>query len=242
MPAGGEVEPHKSVAGLHQRHEHFGIGRGAGMRLHIGKAAAEQFGDAVDRKPLGDIDILAAAVIALAGQTFGIFVGQHRTLRLKHGAADDVLGRDQLDLVALAMKLELDGLGDLGIAVGDSGREEILFGNIGLVGDRHNAFLACGSCFGLPRSARPGKTLERVIHRRPGSRQRETARLDTKAWDISAYTAAIFRDFGGAAASGHPPRVCARVSWLRVSPGRPGRRANRCLRGTARRRRMPTRR
>ena len=105
MAAGGEVEPHEGVARLHQRHEHFGIGRGAGMRLHIGKRAAEQFGHALDRQPLGDIDELAAAVIALARQAFGIFVGQHRALRLEHGAADDVLRRDQLDLVALAAKL-----------------------------------------------------------------------------------------------------------------------------------------
>ena len=64
MPAGGEIEPHERVAGLHQRHEHFGIGGRAGMRLHIGEAAAEQLCHPLDRQPLGDIDELAAAVIA----------------------------------------------------------------------------------------------------------------------------------------------------------------------------------
>ncbi len=70
---------------------------------------------ALDRKLLGDVDELAAAVVALAGIAFGVFVGHHRALRLEHGAGDDVLGGDQLDLVALAAGLKLDGLGDLGI-------------------------------------------------------------------------------------------------------------------------------
>ena len=102
MPAGGEIEPHEGVAGLHQREEHLGVGRGAGMRLHIGELAAEQLGHPLDRQPLGDVDELAAAVIALARQAFGIFVGQHRALRFQHRARDDVLRGDQLDLVALA--------------------------------------------------------------------------------------------------------------------------------------------
>ena len=41
MAAGGEVEAHEGIAGLHQRHERFGIGGGAGMRLHVGEGAAE---------------------------------------------------------------------------------------------------------------------------------------------------------------------------------------------------------
>ncbi len=94
------------------------------MRLHIGERAAEQAGDALDGEPLGHIDELAAAVIALARQAFGVFVGEHRALRLEHGAADDVFRRDQLDLVALAAELELDRLGDFGIGFGERGGEK----------------------------------------------------------------------------------------------------------------------
>ena len=50
---------------------------------------------------LGDVDELAAAVVALARQAFGIFVGQNRALRFQNGARNDVLRGDQLDLVAL---------------------------------------------------------------------------------------------------------------------------------------------
>ena len=146
MAAGGEVEPHEGVAGLHQRHEHFGIGGGAGMRLHVGEGAAEQLGHPLDRQPLGDVDELAAAVIALARQAFGILVGQHRALRFEHGAADDVLRRDQLDLVALAAELERDGIGDLRIAVGQRGGKQAFVRRLGALGHRHASLLAEMGC------------------------------------------------------------------------------------------------
>ena len=119
MPACGEIEPHERVAGLHQCHEHFGIGGRTGMRLHIGETAAEQLCHPIDRHTLGDIDELAATVVALARQAFGIFVGQHRALRFEHGAADKVLGCDQLDFIALAAELERNGIGDFGIGFGE---------------------------------------------------------------------------------------------------------------------------
>ena len=71
---------------------------------------------------LGDVDELAAAVIAPARIALGIFVGHHRALRFEHGAGDDVFGGDQLDFVALAAEFELDGAGDLRIAVGEARR------------------------------------------------------------------------------------------------------------------------
>ena len=107
------------------------------MRLHIGERTAEQPGDALDGEPLGDIDELAAAVIAFARQAFGVFVGQHRALRLEHGAADDVFRRDQLDLVALAAELELDRLGDFGVGLGERGGEEPLIRGFCFLTDRH---------------------------------------------------------------------------------------------------------
>ena len=121
MAAGGQIEAHEGVAGLHQRHEGRGVGLRAGVRLHVGEAAAEQLLDPLDRQRLGHVDVLAAAVVALARQTFGVLVGQHRALRLEHGAADDVLRRDQLDLVALPAEFAPDHLGDLGIGLGQGG-------------------------------------------------------------------------------------------------------------------------
>ena len=101
VAAGGEVEAHERVARLHQRQEHALVRLAARVRLDVGEAAVEQDAGALDRELFRDVDELAAAVIALARIALGVFVGQHRALRLEHGAGDDVLGGDQLDLVAL---------------------------------------------------------------------------------------------------------------------------------------------
>ncbi len=72
------------------------------------------------------VDKFAAAVIALTRQALGVFVGQHRALRFKDGAADDVLRRDQLDLVALAAEFAGNGGRDVRIALAERGGEERL--------------------------------------------------------------------------------------------------------------------
>ena len=105
VAAGVEAHAQDGVAGLDQRLEHALVGLAARIRLHVGEAAAEQLLGPLDGQVLGDVDILAAAIVALARIAFGVFVGHHRALRLHHGAGDDVFGGDQLDLVALAAKL-----------------------------------------------------------------------------------------------------------------------------------------
>ena len=111
------------------------------MRLHIGEAAAEQFCHPLDRQPLGHIDELAAAVIAPPRQPFGIFVGQHGALRLEHGAADDILRGDQLDVVALAAEFQPDGVGDFRIGVGQRFGKEALIHGFCALGNRHSSLL-----------------------------------------------------------------------------------------------------
>jgi hypothetical protein len=78
----------------------------------------------LDRERLGDVDELAAAVVAPAGIAFGVLVRHHRALRLEHGAGDDVLRGDELDLLALTTELELDRAGDLRIGAREVRREE----------------------------------------------------------------------------------------------------------------------
>src|SRR3569832_2220894 len=115
MPTRREVEAHENVAGLEQREEHRLVRLRAGMRLHIGEGTVEQTAGAVDRELLGDIDEFAAAIVAAAGITFRVFVGEDRALRLEHGAADDVLRRDQFDLVLLTGQFLSDSRGNLRI-------------------------------------------------------------------------------------------------------------------------------
>ena len=129
VPAGGEIEAHERVAGLHQRQEHALVGLAAGVRLNVGEAAVEQDAGPLDRELLGDVDELAAAVIAPAGITLRIFVGHHRALRLEHRARHDVLRGDELDLVALAADFQLDRPGDLRIGLAERrGKERVRAG------------------------------------------------------------------------------------------------------------------
>ncbi len=105
VAAGGEAEAHDRVAGLEQRHHHRAIGLRAGMRLDVGELAAEQFLGSLDGQRLDRVGRGAALVIAAAGIAFGIFVGEHRALRLEHRAADDIFRSDELDLGLLAGQL-----------------------------------------------------------------------------------------------------------------------------------------
>ena len=58
---------------------------------------------------------LAAAVVALAGISLGILVGEHRAHGFEHGFADKVLGSDQLQPFVLAPSFVVDGRGHLRI-------------------------------------------------------------------------------------------------------------------------------
>ena len=126
MTARGEVQTHESVARLHQGHEDPLIGLAAGIGLHVGEPAVEQLAGALDRQILGDVDELAAPVIASARVAFRIFIGHHRALRLEHGARHDIFRGDELDPVALTAELEFDRAGNLRIGVGEGcGKERV---------------------------------------------------------------------------------------------------------------------
>ena len=93
------------------------------LRLHVGEAAAEQLLGAVDGELLGDVDVLAAAVVALARDSLRRTCWSARVPAASSTALrDDVLRGDQLDLVLLAAELLADGGGDLGIGLGDAWR------------------------------------------------------------------------------------------------------------------------
>ena len=124
VAAGGEIHAHEHVAWLHQGHEHGLVRLRAGVGLHVGELATEQRFGPVDRQPLDVVDLLAAAVVAPAWIALGVLVGEHRSLRLEHGARDDVLRRDQLDLPPLPREFPLDWGEQLRITLGEAGGEE----------------------------------------------------------------------------------------------------------------------
>ena len=115
VAAVGEREAQDLVAGVGDRGEHRGVGLGAGVRLHVGVFGAEELLGAVDRELLGDVDVLAAAVVAAAGVALGVLVGQHRALGLQHGARGEVLAGDHFEGAALAAELRREDGGDLGV-------------------------------------------------------------------------------------------------------------------------------
>ena len=59
-----QVHAEHGVARLEQRHVDRHVGLRAGVRLHVGVLGAEERLGAGDRRPLDDVDELAAAVVA----------------------------------------------------------------------------------------------------------------------------------------------------------------------------------
>jgi hypothetical protein len=102
VPAVRQAHAEDGVARLQHRHVHGGVGLRARMRLHVGEIGAEQRLRRSIASCLGDVDVLAAAVVALARVALGVLVRQHGTLRLHHARARVVLRRDQLDVIFLA--------------------------------------------------------------------------------------------------------------------------------------------
>ena len=70
---------------------------------------AEQPCHALDRQTLDLIDVRTAAVVARAGIALGVFVRQVAANSLHDGLTREILGRDQLQMVALALQLARHG-------------------------------------------------------------------------------------------------------------------------------------
>ncbi len=110
-----QAHPEDLVAGADQRHHRRRVGARAGIRLDVDGLGAEQRLGAVDRQRLDDVDVLAAAVVALAGQALGVLVRQGRALAVHDRLRDEVLGRDHLERRLLPPRLRGEQVRDLGI-------------------------------------------------------------------------------------------------------------------------------
>jgi hypothetical protein len=87
--------------------------------LDVGVLGAEQGLAALDGEVLGDVHLLAAAVVAPAGIALGVLVGHHAALGLQDRGTGEVLRGDHLQGRALAALLALDGGRDGGVGLGD---------------------------------------------------------------------------------------------------------------------------
>ena len=126
MPARGQIQAHDGVARIEQGQKHRLVHLAAGIGLNIRETGPEQLLGALDGQVLDDVDVFAAAIIALAGVALGIFVGQDRALGLKHSLGHDVFRGDQLDLVLLATKFFFDGGKHLRISAIQAGPEKCI--------------------------------------------------------------------------------------------------------------------
>ena len=96
------------------------VGLGAGMRLDVDVLRARVERErALLGEDLGDVDELAAAVVALARQALGVLVREPAALGLHDGSRDVVLARDELDVLVLAPPLALHRLPEVGVDLGD---------------------------------------------------------------------------------------------------------------------------
>ena len=127
MPAVGQVHAQHRVSGLNQSEIHREVGLGAGMGLDVGVFRAEQLFGPLDGEGFHLVHALAAAVIALAGITFGVFIGENRTHGGHNSRGDQVFGSDQLDIPSLAGQLLLHGCAQFRVVLGDkvNGRQQI---------------------------------------------------------------------------------------------------------------------
>lgn len=117
MSAVGEIHAHDRVARLARCKEHGEIGARARVGLHVAVFAAEQLFEPLPRKVFGDIHKLAAAVVAVRGVAFGIFIGEMGARRGEYRGGDEVLARNELYVVLLAVELETQRVGYLGVGL-----------------------------------------------------------------------------------------------------------------------------
>ncbi len=119
VTAVGQIHAHNRVAGLEQGEEDGEVGLGTGVGLDVGMGRAEQFFDPIDGDLFDFVHEFAAAVVALAGQTFRVLVGQHRSLRRHHGGGGEILAGDQFQVILLALEFLANQGGDRGVLGGE---------------------------------------------------------------------------------------------------------------------------
>ena len=113
MATVAQVHAHHGVSDIKKGKVYCQISLSTAVRLHVGVLGAEKSACPVDCNLLYLIHIGAAAVIALAGETLCVFIGEHAA----HGGHDcggnEVLAGDELDVLALPCQFAVHGGGDV---------------------------------------------------------------------------------------------------------------------------------
>ena len=91
------------------------IGLGSVMGLDVRVVGAEKLLGAVDSEFFGYVHVFAAAVIALAGIAFGVFICEDGAEGFEDGFGGVIFGGDELQVLLLAQDFALDGFVKLGV-------------------------------------------------------------------------------------------------------------------------------
>ena len=118
VSAGSQAQAEHLVSGIDHCHISGQIRLGTGVRLHVGMLCSEQFLGSFDRQRLNFIYVLTAAVIASAGITFRVFVGENCAHRSEDRRRHDVLGSYQFNVAFLSVEFSLDRLGNFRVRLG----------------------------------------------------------------------------------------------------------------------------
>ena len=116
MTAVAEIHAEYRVAGLQKCKIYRDVRLRAGVRLNVRVLSSEKLLCSVYRELLDNVDILATAIVSRAGIALGIFIGKVASHSLHNGAAGEVFGRYQLDVVALTLKFLFHCTVQLGVA------------------------------------------------------------------------------------------------------------------------------
>ena len=116
-----ELEAEDAVALPDERVHRGRVGLGAGVRLDVRVGRAVQRLGPLAGEVLGDVDVLAAAVVPLARVALGVLVRQHAPLGGQDGARGEVLARDHLERAALTGDLLREHGGELRVDVLERG-------------------------------------------------------------------------------------------------------------------------
>ncbi len=119
VAAMGEVEAEEGVAGFEQCEEDRAVGLGARVRLDVYAERAafdgEELAGTLAGDVLGNVDELAAPVVAPTGQAFGVLVGERTAHRFENSQRRVVLRCDELEVGALTGDFGDHGGVDFGI-------------------------------------------------------------------------------------------------------------------------------
>ena len=118
MAAVSQVHAEHRVAGLDKRKINRHVGLRARVRLYVGVLRAEELFRPLNGQIFHLVHALAAAIVALAGITLGVFIGENRSHGRHDSRRDQILRGDQFNISSLAGQLFLHGTAQFRVILG----------------------------------------------------------------------------------------------------------------------------